>query len=116
MHFLNNKIKLLIILIFFIIIYLQLPNDFILNCGAKNENIDDIIILIKKYLDSNSFPILTKNEKIIAEYWKTDLLCPFSKLISHGLTKEEALLIIDFFQIENIEDLNKLEQFIKNIK
>lgn len=44
------------------------------------------------------------------------LLCTFSKLMSHGLTKEETLLLRDFFKITSIKDLNKLEKFIKNIK
>ncbi len=70
MLFLNNKIKILIILTFsIIIIYLQLQNDFILNCGAPNENLDKIIMLTKKYLDPSSLPLLTEEEKIIAEYW-----------------------------------------------
>jgi hypothetical protein len=107
---LNTKIKILIIFTLFLII-LYSHNNFTLN--SEIINLDEIIIIIKKFLNPNSIPILNENEKIAAEYWKSELFCPFSKLTSHGLTKKEALLIIDFFKIESISDLKKLEEFLK---
>lgn len=108
----NEKIKIFVI---FLIIYYCINNNIII-FNSNIENINEIITIIEKYLNPESIPILNKNEKLIAQYWnKLPILCPFSKLTSHGLTREEALLIIDFFQIETIQDLEKLKDFLKNI-
>jgi hypothetical protein len=108
----QNNIKFYIILLLFIL------NYYIFDNISLNENLPEseiIIKLIEKYLDPQNIPVLNEQEKIIAEYWKKilNLKCPFSKLTSHGLSNEEALLLIDFFNINDIEDLKKLEEFIK---
>jgi hypothetical protein len=108
----QNNIKFYIILLLFIL------NYYIFDNISLNENLPEseiIIKLIEKYLDPQNIPVLNEQEKIIAEYWGKILKfkCPFSKLTSHGLSKEEALLLIDFFNINDIEDLKKLEEFIK---
>lgn len=111
------------IIIFFIIItiisYDYINLNSILQPTVLNQNNNDldlIIKLVEKFINPDNAPILTLNEQLSALYWNEKPLCPFSKLISHGLTKKEALLIIDFFQIEDIGDLEKLKIFINNIK
>jgi hypothetical protein len=106
----QNNIKFYIILLLFILNYYFFDNI------SLNENLSELEIIIKlieRYLDPQNIPVLNEQEKIIAEYWKIVIKCPFSKLTSHGLSKEEALLLIDFFEITDIEDLKKLEEFIK---
>lgn len=110
----QNNIKFYIVLVLLLLIF----NYLTLNNIILNEDLSELEVIIKligKYLDPKNAPILTKEEKIIAEYWKivSQAQCPFSKLTSHGLTKEEALLLIDYFQITILEDLKKLEEFIK---
>jgi hypothetical protein len=113
--FKNNKIIIffIIIIIVFLIINYQILYYFSLN--ENLSELEKITQLIEKYLNPENIPVLNNEEKRIAEYWGNSL-CPFSKLTSHGLTKEEALLIIDFFDITSIEDLQKLKDFIENIK
>ena len=113
----NNKIY---IIIFFFIIIINFKNlNNILEPICLNQNNVDLELIIKiveKFLDTNNVPVLNKNEKLIAEYWNEKNLCPFSELISHGLTKKEAFLIIDFFQIEDINDLNRLKEWLIKVK
>jgi len=108
----QNNIKFYIILLLFILNYYIFDN-ISLNENLPESELEIIIKLIEKYLDPQNIPVLNEQEKIIAEYWKTVLKCPFSILRSHGLSREEALLLIDFFEISDIEDLKKLEEFIK---
>lgn len=101
---------------FYVILLLLILNYYIFDNISLNESLPELEIIIKlieKYLDPQNIPVLNEQEKIIAEYWKTVLKCPFSKLTSHGLSREEALLLIDFFEISDLEDLKKLEEFIK---
>ncbi len=105
----KNEKNLIIFLIIIIIIYF---NNYTLCLNETNT--DEITIIVEKFLNPLNIPILNKNEILISKYWNENILCPFSKLISHGLTKKEALLIIDFFKIEKIEDLNRLLDFKKN--
>ena len=113
----NNKIKIIyIILIFFLIIFFENCTNITYTLNENSIDLEYIIKIVEKFLDPNNAPILNKEEKLIAEYWNETLLCPFSKLISHKLTKEEALLIIEFFNITNLEDLEKLKIFIENYK
>jgi hypothetical protein len=110
----KNKNYINIILFFIIINYENLYN--VLELVALNQNgidLELITAIVEKFLNPNNNPVLNQNEKMISEYWGEKLLCPFSKLISQGLTKEEALLIIEFFKIETIEDLNKLKKWLK---
>jgi hypothetical protein len=113
---LNKKNKNFIIYPIFLIICYHYFNDNFILLNSDIENVKNIIIIIEKFLNPKSIPILTESEKAIAIFWNQELICPFSKLISHGLTKEEALLIIDFFKIEKIEDLIRLEEFLKKYK
>ena len=111
----QNKIKICIIISIFILIINYKYYNVILESNTFNQSNPDleyIIKIVKKFLDPNNAVILNKEEEIIAEYWNYKGLCPFSKLMSHGLTKEEALLLIDFFNIESIEDLEKLNSFL----
>lgn len=113
----QNKIKICIIIFIFILIINYEYYNIIFESITLNQNNPDlqfIIKIVKKFLDSNNAVILNKEEELIAKYWNYPSLCPFSKLMSHGLTKEEALLLIDFFNIESMEDLSKLEKFNNN--
>lgn len=104
----KKNIKFYIILVGLIIHYYYFDNV----CLNQNGPEMEIICLIERYLDPLNIPILNKQELLIKEYWG-DVLCPFSKLRSRGLSMEEAFLLIDFFNITVIEDLKKLEEFIK---
>lgn len=115
----KNKIKFCIIIFIIVLIINYEYYNIILEPITLNQNNPDlqyIIKIVKKFLDPNNAVILNKEEKLIAKYWDNPNLCPFSKLMNHGLTKEEALLLIDFFNIESIEDLEKLKIFFNNNK
>ena len=111
----KNNIQIYILLIFLFILFSSLENI------SLNENIPEldmeILKLIRKFFDPKSIPVLTENEKLIAEYWKIKLnsdpnSCPFTTLTSRGLTREEANLLIEFFKIEDAKDLEKLRQYL----
>jgi hypothetical protein len=106
----QNKIVIIIIIILFCLLIFNINN----NITNEQENLELIKSLVEKFLDPKNVPILTEKEKFIAQYWNEQPLCPFSKLVSHGLTREEALKIISFFKIEGIEDLEKLKIFMEN--
>jgi hypothetical protein len=112
--FIKNKNQ--IILFIFLLIYINFFFINTLNLSENSAELEIITKLVEKYL--NNIPVLTDSEKVIAQYWKQNNsvnvdLCPFSKLISHGLSKKEAHLILNFFNIQNIEDLQKLNDFLK---
>lgn len=109
----QNNIK------FYIILLLLILNFFFFDNFSLNENIPefDIIKLIEKFFNTDNTPIVTEQEKIIAEYWKMKsnsdpTQCPFSTLISHNLTTDEANFLIDFFKIETVADLEKLKKYL----
>ena len=106
----QNKIVIIIIIILFCLLIFNINN----NITNEQENLELIKSLVEKFLDPKNVQILTEKEKSIAQYWNEQPLCPFSKLVSHGLTREEALKIISFFKIEGIEDLEKLKIFMEN--
>jgi hypothetical protein len=119
----KNKLKKTLILFLFLFIlihenFFDLINNITLN--ESSPELKEIIEIIEKFLDPNTNFVLSEKEKIIAEYYKehtaTVKLCPFTVLTSHGLTRDEALLILDFFSITDIEDLKILKEFLENNK
>lgn len=86
-------------------------------CYNENHVPVEIIDMLQKFFDSPPI-ILNEEEKLIAEYWKTEFgsdptACPFTKFITHGLTANQAHILIEFFKITDVSDIEKLEQLIK---
>ena len=97
----------------FVLNYEIILHNFLLN--ESQYELEEIIKLAEKFLNPQNIPILTEQEILIAKYWETTQFCPFSKLISHNLTKKEAFLLMSFFDIKDVQDLEKINEFIKNI-
>lgn len=80
-----------------------------------------ILTLIEKYLDPANHPILTIEEQLIEQYWQQQMpevmgQCPFNELVSKNLTEDECFFLIEFFDINSKEDIQKLIEFYNQHK
>lgn len=108
------KNKNITIFILILIFNIYIFNDVCLN---ENEIPLEITQLIEKFFNSPEI-VLNEEEKLIAKFWRINsqsdvAACPFTTLTTHGLTRDEASLLIDFFQIEDAKELENLRKYIQ---